>query len=128
MKRYNYTIWKLTNCSLRLRNLGKLYDTTALRARTLIQDLRKLDLAGRLEQLDQVLVRSRPRQLSCDPIQASHQPQIYHARLVQTLTLRTMICCDGSGSKPPPNPPAAPYAPPSLYPPRRMLPGWSGPE
>ena len=53
-----------TNGRLRLLHLRKLDDTAALRPRALVQDLRELDLARRLEQLDQVLVRGRPRQLS----------------------------------------------------------------
>ncbi len=54
---------KRTDRSLRLWNEGELYDTTPLRARALVQDLGELDLAGGLEELDQVLVRSGPRQL-----------------------------------------------------------------
>ena len=55
---------KRTDRGLRLWDLCELDDTAALRPRALVQNLRELDLARRLEQLDQVLVRGRPRQLS----------------------------------------------------------------
>ena len=52
-----------TDRSLGLCNLSELDDTAPLGASALVEDLRELDRARRLEELDQILVRRRPRQL-----------------------------------------------------------------
>ena len=75
-----------------LGDLRELHDAAALRARALEEDLRELDLARRLEQLDEVLVRRRPRQLH--PYISVAPPPHQATRL----TLRTMICWLGSAS------------------------------
>ena len=68
---YNFGIWlcegsgeerecermgALTDCSFRLRDVGKLNDTHSLGAGALKQNLGKLNLAGGLEELDKIFV------------------------------------------------------------------------
>jgi hypothetical protein len=57
-----WPLW-LTDGRLRLADLCKLDDATALGPRAVKQNLRKLDLARRLKEFDQILVRRGPRKL-----------------------------------------------------------------
>ena len=89
-----------TDRSLRLTDLGELNDTGAFGARALEQDLRQLYLASCLEELNKILIGSRPGKLSEPSARLLARYRCPEAR-----TLRTMICWLGSALKWPPPPP-----------------------
>ena len=82
----------LTNSGLSFGDLSELNDTAALRASTLEENLGKLDLAGRLKELDKVFIGSRPRQLHMR-VKTTRSHKSFRKR-----TLRTIICWLGSAS------------------------------
>ena len=82
---------ELGNGRLCLADGGELHDADALGAAVLEEDLGLVDHARRLEELHQVLVRRRPRQLQHVCGQHS-QPKCALA----TLTFLTKICWLGS--------------------------------
>ena len=79
-----------TNGGLCLGDLRKLHDAGTLRSCAIKQYLSQLDLPSRLEQLDKVFIRRRPRQLQRVTCQRLVSRSITTFR--DPLTLRTMIC------------------------------------
>ena len=79
-----------TNGRLCLGDLRKLHDAGTLRPRAIKQYLSQLDLSSRLEQLDKVFIRRRPRQLQ--RVTCQHLVSRSIATFRDPLTLRTMIC------------------------------------
>jgi hypothetical protein len=116
-----HVLLELRDRRLRLADLRELHDAAALGARAVEQNLRELDLARRLEQLDQILVRRRPRELHAPQPQSislhphpSTNKNAKKRRKTTTRTLRTIICWLGSPSTnaPPPPPPYPASEPP----------------
>lgn len=62
--KYYITNSQLTNGSFSLANLAELYYTASLGPGTFKEDLGQLDLTGSFKQFNQILVGSRPRQLT----------------------------------------------------------------